>query len=430
MNHENHLKEIIEQIKKEWEIPGVAVGIGDENGILFEHYTGYGDLEQDQQVDQDTVFCLASMGKFVVALAVMHFHQEKILNINDPMIKYIPTFQFDSAYDRNITIKMLLSHRSGLPDAEMKDYLMLLNRDLTLDEYISMMRAYPMEKPGTHFRYSNFGYTLLAEIIQTVTQKHFSDAMQDILNHLDMKDSYFGYPKDFSNLAYPYLRVPVITRSPSYPYSELELAPSFMHSTVRDMLKLYNNMKNIISEDLFKEMTTILSNRNYPPFYESTGMGINIGHFQNELVFSHGGMGFGFSGFYMIFPERKLSAILLMNEESFAHDQIYYAIAQVITNQRPTKALPSWIIPLSKYYQKHGIDDTIKETKKMISSKSSKYSIEKEDLVNLIYQMIVIKNASILSDFVKLSLKVYPQDQEVLDLKHHFLDNKIFDDLK
>ena len=77
------LDKIINEIKNSWNIPGVGVGIAIKNRIVFEKYYGIQDIENQNKVDTNTRFCIASISKFFVALTIMHLQEQEKLNIVD-----------------------------------------------------------------------------------------------------------------------------------------------------------------------------------------------------------------------------------------------------------------------------------------------------------------------------------------------------------
>ena len=280
MKYLDELRQEISKIMTLWNIPGVAIGINQERNNLFEAYYGVEDIDSKTSITKDTVFCIASIGKLFVSVAVMHLVETGKIHLSDLIIKYIPNLEFQNNKYKQINIEMLLSHRSGLPDLNMDEYLFLLGHpELSMHEYMNMMANHELLEPGISFRYSNFGYAILSEIISFVSHKSFKQYMkEDILDRLGMHHSFFGYPNDFKDIAFPHLRVPDIIKSEKYPYSEVEAASSFMHTTISDMMNFYVNIHNLISKEAFQNMITPRSLRGYPPFYMHTGLGINIGN--------------------------------------------------------------------------------------------------------------------------------------------------------
>ncbi|MCB0698400.1 MAG: beta-lactamase family protein [Chitinophagales bacterium] len=155
-----------------------SVLIGYKGQVLYERYFGYADFTTKRRLTPTSAVQLASTSKTFTATAIMYLHQHLYLDINDPVQMYLPTFPY-----KNVTIKMLLSHRSGIPD-----YLKWFARyrkdtktPIYNDELIELFAKY---KPGleftpnTRFKYSNSNYAILGRLIEEVTEMTYRDFMK------------------------------------------------------------------------------------------------------------------------------------------------------------------------------------------------------------------------------------------------------------
>jgi len=129
-------------------------------------------------IDSETLFELASISKQFTAVAILKLNEEKKLNLNDLVTKFLPNFPY-----KNITIKHLLTHTSGLPeymDFPEKDF----NRNVPLsnaklESYIERFKPKIMFQPGMRFKYINTNYALLALIVEKITQISFEQYVRD-----------------------------------------------------------------------------------------------------------------------------------------------------------------------------------------------------------------------------------------------------------
>ncbi len=139
------------------------------------------------------VFQLASVSKMFTAMAIMILKNDGELNYDDSIKMYIPEFPYDG-----VTIRMLLTHRSGLPRymSIAQDHWTNKKIPLDNDEVIDLFVEYKPDryfKPNTGFHYCNTNYALLVNIIEDVSGKHFEDFMKErIFEPLGM-DSTFIY---------------------------------------------------------------------------------------------------------------------------------------------------------------------------------------------------------------------------------------------
>jgi len=139
------------------------------------------------------VFQLASVSKMFTAMAIMILKNDGKLNYNDSIKMYIPEFPYDG-----VTIRMLLTHRSGLPRymSIAQDHWTNKKIPLDNDEVIDLFVEYKPNayfKPNTGFHYCNTNYALLVNIVEEISGKQFEDFMKDrIFEPLGM-DSTFIY---------------------------------------------------------------------------------------------------------------------------------------------------------------------------------------------------------------------------------------------
>ena len=159
-----------------------------ENGkILYNAPFGYANLRTKEPLTDTSIFQLASTSKPMTAVAILMLHQAKKLDINKPVVSYLPDFPFQS-----ITIKHLLQHRSGLPNYMHLSWdwrIPMTNADLT--PLLKETRARLQFNPDSRFRYNNTNYAYLATIVEKVSGKPFQDYMQEaIFRPLGMRHTY------------------------------------------------------------------------------------------------------------------------------------------------------------------------------------------------------------------------------------------------
>ncbi|MBV8253814.1 MAG: beta-lactamase family protein [Chitinophaga sp.] len=146
--------------------------------VIFEKYHGLENFRTRTPIIDSSAFQLASVSKTFTGAAVLWLADHGKLSLEDNLQHYFPEFPY-----KGITIKMLLSHRSGLPnylyfcDSLWKDQ----DRFITNDEVIKLMEVHkpPIQhQPNTHFQYCNTNYLLLASIIEKVSGQKYADFMQ------------------------------------------------------------------------------------------------------------------------------------------------------------------------------------------------------------------------------------------------------------
>ena len=243
-----------------------AILVAHNGKIVFEAYEGLKEVLKGDPIDSTTSFHLASVSKTFTAMAVLKLWEDGKLNIDDKVDRYLTGFPFNQ-----ITIRNLLSHRSGLPNyvyfAEQvgwntRNYLH--NNDM-LKLLVNHRSKLRIGKPNAYFDYCNTNYALLALIIEKVSGKSYAAFMdQTFFSPIGMSNTYvFDINKTEKVL-------------PSFKYNNRKEPMMFLdaiygdkniYSTTRDLLK-WDIALN--SGKLFKQETLNEAFRGYS--YERKGV--------------------------------------------------------------------------------------------------------------------------------------------------------------
>ncbi|MCL6523772.1 MAG: beta-lactamase family protein [Thermoflavifilum sp.] len=174
-----------------------AILVARKGVVIYEKYQGYADLAKRIPIDEHTTFQLASTSKPFLAMAVLWLYQRGKLDLNDPVQKYFPNFPY-----KGVTIKLLLNHRSGLPNYLYccQPYWKNPSRLMTNQDVVRILCQYhprPIYKPDTHFNYSNTNYCVLAAIVEDITHEPYGEFLKRIFfEPLGMHDTYVYTPRE------------------------------------------------------------------------------------------------------------------------------------------------------------------------------------------------------------------------------------------
>lgn len=170
--------------------PGAAVLVMMGDRVVFDRGYGVADIDTKAPVDGDTFFNIASVSKQFTAVAVMQLAEAGKLSLDDSVSKYYPDFQAD--FWNRITIRQLLSHCSGIPDA--RAYPRAVK--IVGDEALSMEYMYTLDhlnfEPGTAYEYINPTFVLLGAIVEQVSGEPFTQYVTDhIFRPADMQQTLY-----------------------------------------------------------------------------------------------------------------------------------------------------------------------------------------------------------------------------------------------
>jgi CubicO group peptidase (beta-lactamase class C family) len=351
MFYEKELDIVRHEIMTGWDRPGLAVGIVESDKIVYAKGFGVQNLETQTPVKLDTVFCAQSVSKCFVATAIMQLAERGKLDLDAPLIQYLPYYPMNDERYRQITIRQALNHTSGMPDIDESDYIEWVYHpeydDGAAERFVRSLRDRTLiANPGESFSYSNIAYNVLGDVLATVTDNSFERVMlEQVLTPSWMTNSTFLLADVPTNvLAGPHFRSPNMKINPIYPYHRADAPASFLHTTVVEMCHWCITSLNrghylgqsILSPASYELMWKPVSKRGNPPsMVEEMGLGWNLGHLGNQKTISHGGGGFGWTAFLLILPEKNRAVVILCNEESNAHIIAVCAVAHTLIDHKP-----------------------------------------------------------------------------------------------
>jgi CubicO group peptidase (beta-lactamase class C family) len=207
------LETFFESQLDELHLPGIAVAIVDETGVLFSAGYGWADVEAKVPMTPASVLNIASISKTVTGLAVLQLRDEGLLDLDEDVNRYLPFQLRHPAFpDAVITLRQLLTHTSGITDGDAYDASYACgDPEVELADWI---RGY-LEPGGAYFdaeqnflttapgevrSYSNLGFGLLGHIVEQVSDIGFADFVESrIFDPLGMRASSY-YLADIDRL--------------------------------------------------------------------------------------------------------------------------------------------------------------------------------------------------------------------------------------
>jgi CubicO group peptidase (beta-lactamase class C family) len=422
MKSGTQLDSVLEEIVSRWGVPGLGVGIVENGEIVYARGFGVQSLETGVPVTPDSIFCLASIGKCFVASAVMQLAEQGKLELDAPLVQYLPYFRLDDERYGQITIRRMLSHTSGMPDMDEAEYDELVAHpeedDGAAERYVRALSNRKMiAAPGERFAYSNIAYNALGDLIAKISGGTFEDSMKAyILSPAGMPASTFFYPEvPRHRLAVPHLHAPGLIVNPIYPYHRADAPASFLHSTVVEMCHwaitclnrgTYNGLR-LLTPASYDLMWAPVIQRGDPPFREEMGLGWTLGHFEGVRTVGHGGGGFGWTCFLALLPEKNCAAIVLSNEESSAHDRALQAALRTMLGEEPQAGPVSGMIPIAQALETGGLQAASARYSEIKDNPD--YFCDAGELIPLYYQLTSVKKDDLALGVLELALQVSPE---------------------
>ncbi len=227
------LEPLITRTMEEGNLTGFAIGVVEDDRLVYSRGFGVMKLgDSTHPVTPETLFHMASITKPFVATAVMQLVEQRKVDLDAPVARYVPYFRLKDPRYKDITVRQMLTHTSGMPDV--KDYCWDKPEydEGALERYVrSLEDKRLLWPPGQRFRYSNMAFEVLGDLVAKVSGMSFEDYVEaSILKPVGMKSSTLLYKNaDPAKMAAGHTeRKGVVVPVAHYPYnralSQLEFA--------------------------------------------------------------------------------------------------------------------------------------------------------------------------------------------------------------
>lgn len=337
------------------DVPGAAVAVFDDKNILWKEVYGHTSRNNGILLNPETIFSIQSMSKSFTALGVLMAVQEELLDLDVPITEYLPDFTVNSIHEKHpeqkITLRHLLAHRAGFtheaPVGGNFD-----SRPHTFKEHILSISDTWLRYPvGYRNSYSNLGIDLAGYILEKKSSIPFWKYIQEkILIPLDMTKTTLNFDeiKKVNNRALGHVASRVEIQD-GIPVDIPMIPAGGVYTNILDMAKYLQfhlnkgsvNGKQLLRKDLLEQMFS----PSFPEKNQRSGYGLCLSRdvVSSTYFLSHGGGGYGFITFMVVYPELKLGVVSLTNSEisRFSGGQILSVANRLIEeNMGPRQPWP------------------------------------------------------------------------------------------
>ncbi|MGE6355435.1 serine hydrolase domain-containing protein [Flavobacterium sp. NPDC079362] len=284
--------------------------------IIFERYNGYANKNEGTTITASTPLHIASVSKVLTATAVLKLVNAGKLDLDQKVNTILKTFPYPDC-----TIRMLLSHRSG-----MRNYAYFTDRDksvwdrhnqLTNKDILNILATKDIgleSKTGTRFSYCNTNYAMLALIIEKITGLTYKEAMtQMVFKPLGMSNTFvLDNEKDRKTIVPSYKGNGVEI---GFDYLDCVYGDKNIYSTPRDLLKFdrARNAPDFLKPQLLKQVYTGYSNERKGT--KNYGLGIRMINWDSgQNYYFHNGWWHGNTSSYIPLQKENVTIIALSNK--------------------------------------------------------------------------------------------------------------------
>jgi CubicO group peptidase (beta-lactamase class C family) len=318
----------IDALFSRWNIPtspGCVIGVIRNDSLIYAKGYGMANLEYGIPNSPETIFHMASVSKQFTAYCIVLLAKQGRLNLDDDIHKYLP---WVPDFKEKITVRQLLNHTSGIRD----QWQLLAIAGTRLDDVITQDQIIKIlskqqalnSRPGERYNYSNSGFTLLSEIVKSVSGKslrQFADSA--IFIPLGMKNTHVhdDYTEIVKNRAYSYQR----KNGSQFSNSVLSYSNSgatSLFTNINDLSKWVMNFYNPMVGDakLIEQLTEKGKLNNGKEL--NYALGIIVNQYKGWKQYTHNGSDAGFRTYLSVFPELKTGVIVFSNLGDFDFTKI------------------------------------------------------------------------------------------------------------
>lgn len=317
----------VESALKDWNVPGVGIAIVKDGQVILAKGYGYADVDEKRKVDEKTLFAIGSSSKAFTAASVMQLVDEKKLDLDKPVINYLPDFKlFDDYATQHITPRDLLCHRSGLPRHDFAWYGSDASREVL---YNRLRYLEPTAELRETWQYQNLMYMTAGYLVEKIEGESWEKIVKrSIFEPLGMQSSNFSVTdmKKVKNHALPYEEEDGKAKLMDFRNIDAVAPAGAINSNAEDMAKWLQMLlnegnfggKQVLSAASLKEM--------YKPqmvmpgdisqdeiFYTSYGLGWMLTAYRGNLRVEHGGNIDGFTTSVCFMPRNGIGIVVMAN---------------------------------------------------------------------------------------------------------------------
>lgn len=301
-----------------------SVAVSKDGTIIYLKSVGFSDFENNVKANENSKYRIGSISKTFTAVLVLKAVEGKKLNLNQTIEKYFPTI----INAEKITIKHLLSHRSGIHNfTNDKDYLTWNTQPKTKKEMVDIItKAGSDFEPGSKAEYSNSNFVLLSYILENTFNKPYADLLQEyIIQPVGLANTYFGgKPAPDKNECKSYIFLNTWKVEPATDMS-IPVGAGGIVSTPCDLVKFSDVLFNgkLLKPESLEIMKSI------EDYY---GIGLFQSPFNNNIGYGHSGGIDGFRSVFSNFSDGNISYALISNGTNYNIDNITNAVLSAAFN--------------------------------------------------------------------------------------------------
>ena len=354
---------------RDWKVPGLAIAVVKNDSLVFAK--GYGVIEQGKpaRVDEHTRFAIGSTTKAMTVAALAMLADEGKLSFDDRVIDHIPSFRLHDAWaTRELTIRDLLTHRTGLPGTD----LLWVFDSYPTDEIFRRVRyVEPESSFRSHWEYQNVMYALAGAIVEQASGMPWADFLRKrIFEPLGMTETIplVAELQGKPNVAVPHAEIDDSVRVVQIRTTDPIAPAGSVWSSVHDMSIWMRFVldsgrigdKRLVKPETFREIVAPEMRApidEYPalrlskPHFFSYALGWFVQDYSGETVWMHTGSIDGMCAIIGLLPAQRVGVYVL---ENLDHAELRHALMYRVFDMYEGNPPRDWSSDLHQLFEDMG----------------------------------------------------------------------------
>jgi CubicO group peptidase (beta-lactamase class C family)/D-alanyl-D-alanine dipeptidase len=332
-------------------LPALSIALVDDQEIVWARGFGYADPVDSVPATANTIYRVGSVSKLFTDIGVMQLVESGELDLDVPVERYLPDFAPLNPFARDVTLRQLMSHRSGLVREPPVGHYFDPNEPTLAETVASLNSTELVYEPETRIKYSNAGIATVGYVLEATQGERFADYLERaVLEPLGMRHSAFEpKPEIIADLAEAYMWT-YDGRWFEAPDFELGMSPAgSMYSSVEDLglflRALFAGGRTETGRVLRAETIEAMWTPQFATAGTETGYGIGfaVSELEGQRVVGHGGAIYGFATTLAALPDDRLGVVVVTSRDvaNAVTDRIAQAALRAMLAVREGRPLPA-----------------------------------------------------------------------------------------
>lgn len=445
---EKYLWPVVETVMGSRDVAGLAVAVVRDDEVVSRGF-GVRHSGTGVRVTPETMFHLASVSKpfvatAVVSLATARSPGEAVLDLDAPIVEWVPEFTLADGRAGEVTARGLLSHTSGLPDVSEYGWHDPQLGDDALADFARSLSARRLQfEPGSMCCYSNAGYELLGLLLSRVAGTTFEQAVQQqvLLPHGMRRSTFLRADVPARLAASPHVGMPLRVPENAYPYTRRHAPSSTLHSNLIEMSRWMaahlrpgdlpdmgpTDQQARLDPALLDLMWRPVMPLGEPPWEMEMALGWCVGSYRGHRTVGHSGSDPGFGSKLVLVPESRTGVVVLANSNTVPTSLIAAAALDIALADRAVSAgrvvgshelaegvaalqtlLPPVVGPVAQALTTSGAEAAVAAFTRVATSEPAPFDLHDQGFIDAVWGAIELHRTSMVWPLLRVWTTVRP----------------------